>query len=95
MQPDLIASITSSLGVVGALVWYLYHNTTRTIPDLTDRYTSSIDKISQNFAETLKEERSYRKQEISSLQQWIKSEASCKYNQDMHNRVIEIKDNHQ
>jgi predicted PurR-regulated permease PerM len=90
---DLITTIVSSIGVVGALVWYMYHNTTTTIPNLTKQYTESQErvaerfattqeKIATNFAETLKEERDYRKQEIQALQHWIKSEAACKYNSD-------------
>lgn len=93
MDTDVITGIISSLGVVGALVWYLYHNTTTTIPGLTKLYTESQEKvaanfantqkdIANNFASTLEQERSYRKQEIAALQQWIKTEASCKYNSD-------------
>jgi hypothetical protein len=93
MTPDVITSLASTLGVVGALVWYLYHNTTKTIPDLTKQYTESQEKVAQKFADTqdkisdrfsatLADERQYRKQEIAALQNWIKSEASCKYNQD-------------
>jgi len=93
MDSEVITGIISSLGVVGALVWYLYHNTTTTIPNLTKLYTDSQEKvaanfaniqkdIANNFASTLEQERSYRKQEIQALQQWIKSEASCKYNTD-------------
>jgi predicted PurR-regulated permease PerM len=100
MATEGITAIVSSLGVVGALVWYLYFNTTTTIPNLTKQYTESQekvatkfadtqDKIAQNFAQTLQEERNYRKQEIAALQQWIKSEASCKYNQDQHARSSE------
>jgi hypothetical protein len=95
MSPDVITSLVSTLGIVGALVWYLYHNTTKTIPDITAQYTQSQervaskfaetqDKISDRFASTLADERSYRKQEIAALQDWIKNEASCKYNQDRH-----------
>ena len=97
MATDEITSIVSSLGVVGALVWYLYHNTTTTIPNLTKQYTDSQEKvaakfadtqnnIAENFANTFEEERNYRKQEISALQQWIKSEASCKYSRDQNDR---------
>lgn len=93
MDSEVITDIISSLGVVGALVWYLYHNTTTTIPNLTKLYTESQEKvatnfantqrdIADNFASTLEQERNYRKQEIQALQQWIKSEASCKYNRD-------------
>lgn len=95
ISTEVVSTLVSSLGVVGALVWYLYHNTTKTIPDLTKQYTESQEKIASqfaatqertasNFADTLKEERSYRAQEIKALQEWIRSEASCKYNSDTH-----------
>jgi predicted PurR-regulated permease PerM len=95
MNTEIISTLVSSLGVVGALIWYLYHNTTTTIPNLTKQYTESQERVSQqfantqkqitdNFSSTLREEREYRKQEINALQAWIKSEASCKYNQDRH-----------
>lgn len=79
---DTLGGVVSSLGVVGTLVWYLYHNTTKTIPGITERYTTTITSITDNFSETLKQEREYRKQEIQSLKEWIKQEAQCKYNQD-------------
>lgn len=93
MTPDMITSLVSTLGVGGALVWYLYHNTTKTIPDLTrqhnesqekiaEKFADTQEKISERFSSTLAEERAYRKQEISALQEWIRHEASCKYNQD-------------
>ena len=93
MTPDVITSLASTLGVVGALVWYLYHNTTKTLPEIVKTYTESqekqsqkfadtTDKISDRFAATLVDERQYRKQEIKALQDWIKAESACKYNQD-------------
>jgi hypothetical protein len=93
MTPDVITSLASTLGVVGALVWYLYHNTTKTLPEIVKTYTESqekqsqkfadtTDKISERFSTTLSDERNYRKQEIQALQAWIKSESSCKYNED-------------
>jgi len=82
MTPDVITSLVSTLGVVGALVWYLYHNTTKTIPDLTEKYTKANEKIATDFANTLKEERQYRREEINSLKTWIHTEASCRYNRD-------------
>jgi len=93
MPIEGITAIVSQLGVVGVLVWYLYHNTTATIPGITKQYTESQEKVSAKFAETqegiaknfadmLQQERTYRKQEIEALQQWIKKEASCKYNAD-------------
>lgn len=82
MTPDVVTSLVSSLGVVGALVWYLYHNTTKTIPELTDKYTKTNEAIATRFSETLREERAYRREEIDSLKTWIKVEATCRYNRD-------------
>lgn len=93
MDPDTVGSIVSTLGVVGALVWYLYHNTTKTIPEMQKQYldsqekiiekhTSSQERIAQDFGETLQTERMYRKEEIEQLKTWIEKEAACKYNAD-------------
>jgi hypothetical protein len=93
MDTEAMSAILSTLGVVGALVWHLYYNTTTTLPNLTKQYTDSQERISNhfastqkeiadNFARTLKDERVYREQEIVALKQWIKSEASCQYNKD-------------
>lgn len=79
---DTVGGLVSSLGVVGTLVWYLYHNTTKTIPEITDRYTSTIEKITDKFSATLEQERVYRKEEIDSLKDWIKTEAGCRYKKD-------------
>jgi len=89
----MITALITALGIPGVLVWFLYHTTTSTIPGLTKLYTESTERtsvkfaetqkaISDNFAATLKEERLYRREEITALQNWIKSEAACKYNTD-------------
>lgn len=86
--PDL-GQIVANLGVVGTLVWYLYHNTTKTIPDLTDKYTKAIDEMNERhlqslveererFAKVLAEEREFRRAEIEKLSYLIKAEAACK-----------------
>ena len=82
MTPDIISSLVSSIGVVGALVWYLYFNTTKTIPDLTRQYTESTERIASQFAETMESEREYRREEISNLKEWISNESKCRYNED-------------
>lgn len=79
---DTVGGLVSSLGVVGTLVWYLYHNTTKTIPEITDRYTTTIEKITDKFSATLEQERVYRKEELDSLREWIKAEAGCRYNKE-------------
>lgn len=89
---EWIGTIIGQIGVVGVLVWYLYHTTTKTLPDLEDRHSKTIEditkthsdtikEISDKFDGTLKEERTTRKLELKSLQEWIKYEAACRYNQ--------------
>jgi len=87
---DGIGSIVSNLGVVGTLVWYLYHNTTKTLPGLAEahnqvtkemleKHNLAQDKIAAAFALNLEKERKLREDELDALKLWIKSEASCKY----------------
>ncbi len=64
---EIITQVISSLGVVGALVWYLYFNTTKTIPELTRQHCDTMEKISDQFSSNLKEEREQRKQELELL----------------------------
>ena len=76
---DVITQVISSLGVVGALVWYLYFNTTVTIPGLTQKHSETMEKITEQFSRNLCEEREQRRQELELLKSWIKTEASCKF----------------
>lgn len=79
ITPDVVTSLISSLGVVGALVWYLYFNTSRTIPELVKQHSDTMERISNNFTTNLKEEREQRRQELELLKAWITAEASCKF----------------
>lgn len=81
ITPDVVTSLISSLGVVGALVWYLYFNTSKTIPELVRQHSETMDKISNNFTSNLREEREQRRQELELLKVWIKTEASCKFHE--------------
>ena len=76
---DVITQVISSLGVVGALVWYLYFNTTVTIPGLTKTHSEAMEKIADNFSNTLMEERKNRIMELDLLKSWIRTEAACKF----------------
>ena len=75
---ELIASLVGTLGVTGALVWYLYHTTTKTIPDLTEKHAETMDKITERFTDSLKDERDFRRTEFADLKSFIKSE-SCRH----------------
>ena len=76
---DVITQVISSLGVVGALVWYLWHNTTVTIPGLTKTHSDAMEKITDKFSISLSEERKQRIMELEMLKSWITSEAACKF----------------
>lgn len=89
---ELLTSIVSSLGIAGVLVWFLYHTTTKTIPEkdaahrsevkeITKNYSDTVQGVTNKFADTLKEERVYRQQEVEMLKTWIRNEASCRYNE--------------
>jgi len=93
MTADVITGVVSTLGVAGSLVWYLYYNTSKVQPEMrkefsdtiatvTKTYTDSIEKVGGDFSQTLQDERRYRREEIDALKTWIRTEASCKYNND-------------
>lgn len=75
---DLIVSLCSSLGITGCLIWYLYHNTAILIPRLTDKHSSTMEKITDKFSDTLREEREFRKSELDDLKMFIKAEG-CRH----------------
>jgi hypothetical protein len=78
---ELIVSLCGSLGVTGTLVWYLYWTTTKTIPDLTEKHANSMDKITDKFSDTLREEREFRRAEFADLKTFIKAEG-CKHQEN-------------
>lgn len=93
ISPDAMSGIVSSLGVLGVLVWYLYYTTTKTLPDLNKshneamqniviKHNESVKQITDSFEKSLLDERNDRRQELDTLKQWIKAEASCQYNRD-------------
>lgn len=75
---ELIASLVGTLGVTGALVWYLYFTTAKTIPSLTTKHSETMERITEKFGDTLREEREFRRQESEGMKQFIKQEG-CKY----------------
>lgn len=75
---ELITSLVGTIGVTGALVWYLYWTTAKTIPSLTTKHSETMERITDKFSATLREERDFRRQESEGLKQFIKQEG-CKY----------------
>jgi len=70
MESETIVQLVGQLGVAGVLAWYLYHTTTKTIPDLTQRHNESMEKIATKFSDTLRltidDERKARDKEVES-----------------------------
>jgi len=82
MTTEGVGSLVSSAGVLGALIWYLYHTTTKTLPDIVKSHNENIEKVTLKFTESQEQEREYRKAEIQALKEWIHAEARCQYNND-------------
>lgn len=78
MAPDAILQLLSSAGIGTVLVWYLFHTTTKTIPDLTDKHTTNIEKVTAKFSDALREERIARREEIEELKACL--DRSCQFN---------------
>lgn len=77
MPVEGLAQLVSSIGIGGVLVWYLYHTTTKTIPDLTTKHTTNIENVTNKFSDTLRDERTARREEIEELKTCLRG---CQYN---------------
>lgn len=75
--------LVRTLGIAGILAWYLYHTTTVTLPKLNEKYTESVQKISdtnnatvqkicKEFQDSIKEEREARREEVADLKSTIR-----------------------
>lgn len=68
MTAETVVQLVGQLGVAGVLAWYLYHTTTKTIPDLTKQHNETMDKIATKFSDTLRvtidDERRAREKEV-------------------------------
>lgn len=96
MEPlsmDVITQLVASLGPSGALVWFLWFTTSKTIPELTAKHTATIESISARFTKSIEEERTARREEITSLKTWIREEAKCRYNTDNPEHLHQIRRN--
>ena len=74
---DVITPLVTHLGVLGALVWYMYYTTAVTLPNLTVKHTEEYNKLSSEHQEAIE-----RIASNSALRVWIKNEAACRYNKD-------------
>lgn len=75
-------ALLTNFGVVGALVWYMWYNTSSTMPALVHDHRKAMERVTELFTESLAEERRARKEELGELKSWIREEARCDYNRD-------------
>lgn len=72
MNSETVVQLVGQLGVSGVLVWYLYHTTTKTIPDLAEKHSKSMESITERFTETLTEtlekEQAAHERQLANLQ---------------------------
>jgi hypothetical protein len=87
---DILSGTISQVGVVGALIWFLWYSTSVTGPKRDDEYRKSIESVTdkmsiatERFTNTLGEERKSRIDER--LKNFIRDESACRYNAD-HNK---------
>lgn len=76
-----IGNIVSTIGVGGALVWYLWYTTSVAQPKRDEHYSKVLTEITSNFTQSLQEERVFRRQETAELKQLLR-ETRCRYNAD-------------
>jgi hypothetical protein len=58
---QLIAVLVGAVGPSGALIWFLYHTTTKTIPDIVSTHRAEVASLVVQFREDLREERELRR----------------------------------
>lgn len=58
---QLIAVLVGAVGPSGALIWFMYHTTTKTIPDIVLAHRAEVASLVCQFREDLGEERDLRR----------------------------------
>jgi hypothetical protein len=58
---QLIAVLVGAVGPSGALIWFLYHTTTKTIPEIVAAHRAEVAALVTQFREDLREERELRR----------------------------------
>ena len=71
MDSNLVVQVISQLGISGVLAWYLYHTTTKTIPDLCSNHQKAIDNMQKQYVDSLEKNREALQREIAAVQQGL------------------------
>jgi hypothetical protein len=73
-----LSGLLSTFGIGGALVWYLYYNTSVTLPALHEHYSKVLTEMGKEFTAALKEERDASAREFAAFRESAK-EGRCFY----------------
>ena len=57
MQPDAIVSLVGNLSAVGFVVWLAHRLTTKTIPDMSERFAEAAKQQRDDFRAALDQQR--------------------------------------
>ena len=54
---EIFKAVLGQLGVGAILGWYMYHTSSKTIPDMQEKHAEAVEKLQDNFATLIREER--------------------------------------
>lgn len=80
MDSNLVVQVISQVGISGVLVWYLYHTTTKTIPDLCANHQEAIDAMQKQYVDSLEKNREALQREIGMIQDNLP--VVCRYSRE-------------
>jgi hypothetical protein len=79
---ELIAVLVGAVGPSGALIWFMYHTTSKTIPDIVAQHRLEIANLVQQFREDLSSERDLRRTIMAEVIR--RATNTCPYGHDHH-----------
>ena len=86
IDTNMVSGLISTLGIGGALVWYLYYTTSVTMPKRDEHYSKVLTEITSNFTESLREEREFRRVETQEMKAIIR-ESRCRMTDEQLRKV--------
>ena len=83
MDMDGLSGVVANVGVVGSLIWFLYHTTSVTLPKIVKSHNETLKDITDKFLLNLEEERKLRKEEFGEMRRLVQS-VECRFNKSEH-----------
>lgn len=67
MQPDAVINLAGNLSAIGFVLWLAHRLTTRTIPDMTQKFIDATTAQRDDFREALKDQRNAHEARLQSV----------------------------